>query len=184
MQTIKFFAILVAAASEMAAESGPSRRLIVNLPARKIALVQDGKVVKMYSVAVGKSSTPSPSGTFHIASHVVNPTYSHAGKVVRPGPGNPVGTRWMSIGFKGYGIHGTNHPESIGHAASHGCIRLRNHDVEELFELVRVGDEVDLVANPTPEEASLFEKIDGPVPAEHLQAKVAPADIRSVGGLQ
>jgi murein L,D-transpeptidase YcbB/YkuD len=73
MQTIKFFAILMAAATEVAAESAPSRRLIVNIPERKIALVEDGKVVKMYSVAVGKPSTPSPRGTFHIASHVVNP---------------------------------------------------------------------------------------------------------------
>ncbi|HTB19064.1 MAG TPA: L,D-transpeptidase [Bryobacteraceae bacterium] len=180
MQTIKFLAILVAAASEMAAENAPSRRLIVNLPARKIALVQDGRVVKMYSVAVGKKSTPSPSGAFHVASHVMNPTYSHEGKVVGPGPSNPVGTRWMSLGFKGYGIHGTNHPESIGHAASHGCIRLRNHDVEELFELVRVGDEVDLIADPTPEEASLFEE----TPADNLQAKAVAADGRAVGGLQ
>src|SRR6201986_1982844 len=91
MQTIKFFAILVAAATEMAAETAPTRRLIVNIPARKIALVQDGKVLKVYPVAVGKNSTPSPTGTFHIASHVVNPTYSHEGKVVGPGPSNPVG---------------------------------------------------------------------------------------------
>ena len=61
MQTIKFFAILMAAATEMAAESAPTRRLIVNIPARKIALVEDGKVVKVYSVAVGKQSTPSPT---------------------------------------------------------------------------------------------------------------------------
>jgi lipoprotein-anchoring transpeptidase ErfK/SrfK len=180
MQSIKFFAILMAAAGEMAAESGPSRRLIVNIPARKIALVENGKVVKMYSVAVGKKSTPSPSGSFHIASHVVNPTFSHAGKVVRPGPSNPVGTRWMSIGYKGYGIHGTNHPESIGHAASHGCIRLRNQDVQELFELVHVGDEVDLIADPTPEEAGLFQESH----ADNLQAKAAAADGRTVGGLQ
>jgi lipoprotein-anchoring transpeptidase ErfK/SrfK len=180
MQTIKFFAILMAAAGEMAAESAPSRRLIVNIPARKIVLVEDGKVVKMYSVAVGKKSTPSPSGSFHIASHVANPTYSHAGKVVRPGPSNPVGTRWMSIGYKGYGIHGTNQPESIGHAASHGCIRLRNQDVQELFELVHVGDEVDLIADPTPEEASLFEESH----KDHLQAKAVAADGRTIGGLQ
>jgi lipoprotein-anchoring transpeptidase ErfK/SrfK len=180
MQTIKFFAILVAAASEMAAESVPTRRLIVNIPARKIALVEDGRVLKMYSVAVGKKSTPSPNGTFHIASHVVNPTYTHDGKVVRPGPGNPVGTRWMSLGYKGYGVHGTNHPESIGHAASHGCIRLRNHDVEELFELVHVGDEVDLIGTPTPEEAALFEESH----TNNLQATAVTADVRSVGGMQ
>jgi hypothetical protein len=51
----------------------------------------------------------------------------------------------MGLGYKGYGIHGTNMPHSIGKAASHGCIRMRNHDVEELFELVQVGDPVDLV---------------------------------------
>jgi lipoprotein-anchoring transpeptidase ErfK/SrfK len=184
MQTIRFFAILMAAASEMAAESLPTRRLIVNIPARKIVLVEDGKVVKMYSVAVGKASTPSPKGSFHIASHVVNPTYSHAGKVVGPGPSNPVGTRWMSLGYKGYGIHGTNHPESIGHAASHGCIRLRNQDVQELFELVHVGDEVDLVGEPTPEEASLFEETTSKSLGGNLQAKAASADVRTVGGLQ
>jgi lipoprotein-anchoring transpeptidase ErfK/SrfK len=183
MQTLTFFAILVAAATEMAAESAPSRRLLVNIPARKIALVEDRKVVRIYSVAVGKKSTPSPRGTFHIASHVVNPTYSHAGKVVGPGPANPVGTRWMSIGYQGYGIHGTNHPESIGHAASHGCIRMRNHDVEELFELVRVGDEVDLIVEPTPEEASLFED-SIQLQIKHLQAKAIATDVRTIGGLQ
>jgi lipoprotein-anchoring transpeptidase ErfK/SrfK len=86
---------------------------------------------------------------------VLNPTYSHDGKVVKPGPSNPVGTRWMGLGYKGYGIHGTNHPESIGHAASHGCIRMRNHDVEELFELVRVGDEVELISGEPAQMAAV-----------------------------
>lgn len=145
MQTLKFLAVLIAAATEMAAENAPTRWLIVNLAARKIILVEDGKVLKTYPVAVGKHSTPSPSGCFHIVNRVANPTYSHAGRVVKPGPSNPVGTRWMGLGYKGYGIHGTNQPESVGHAASHGCIRMRNRDVEELFELVQVGDEVDLI---------------------------------------
>jgi lipoprotein-anchoring transpeptidase ErfK/SrfK len=184
MQTLRFVAVLIAAASEMAAESAPSRRLIVNIPARKIALVEDGKVVKVYPVAVGKKTTPSPTGVFHIASHVANPTFAHSGKVVAPGPRNPVGTRWMSLGYKGYGLHGTNEPGSIGRAASHGCIRMRNHDVEELFELVRVGDEVDIVANPTPEEARLFnEAAPDKIPAAHLQARVNATD-DIAGGLQ
>ena len=51
----------------------------------------------------------------------------------------------MSIGYKGYGIHGTNHPESVGHAASHGCIRLTNWDVERLGQSVRKGVEVAFV---------------------------------------
>jgi len=195
MQTIKYFAILVAAATEMEAETAPTRRLLVNIPARKIALVEDGKVLKVYSVAVGKKSTPSPSGTFHIASHVVNPTYSHDGKVVGPGPANPVGTRWMSLGYKGYGLHGTNHPESVGHAASHGCIRMRNQDVEELFSLVHVGDEVDLILEPSAEQASLFnaaapeqivakQVMPEQMRAERLQANSTAADISIVGGIQ
>jgi len=184
MQTIQFVAVLMAAASEMAAENLPSRRLIVSFPARRIVLVDDGRMVKTYPVAIGKPSTPTPSGTFHIASHVVNPTYLHDGKVVKPGPGNPVGTRWMSLGFKGYGIHGTNQPESIGHAASHGCIRLRNRDVEELFELVRVGDEVDLIADPSPEEARLFHQAaPDKIHANRLQSRIAVADV-IVGGIE
>jgi lipoprotein-anchoring transpeptidase ErfK/SrfK len=146
MQTIQVLAILMAASTEMFAEDAPSRRLIVNLATRKIVLLEDGKVVKTYAVAVGKHSTPSPAGSFHIASRVANPMYSHEGKVVKPGPNNPVGTRWMGLGFQGYGIHGTNEPGSIGHAASHGCIRMRNRDVEELFEMVSVGDEVELIS--------------------------------------
>lgn len=144
MQTIRLLAILATAATEVFAE-GSTRRLIVSIPDRKIVLMEDGHVVKVYPIAVGKNSTPSPNGSFHIASRVVKPTWYKPGKTVAPGPANPLGTRWMGLGFKGYGIHGTNMPNSIGHAASHGCIRMRNHDVEELFELVQVGDPVDLV---------------------------------------
>jgi L,D-transpeptidase ErfK/SrfK len=144
MQAIRFLAIFATAATEVFAESS-SRRLIVCIPDRKIVLMEDGHLVKVYPIAVGKNSTPSPNGNFHIASRVVKPTWYKPGKTVGPGPANPLGTRWMGLGFKGYGIHGTNMPKSIGKAASHGCIRMRNHDVEELFELVQVGDPVDLI---------------------------------------
>jgi lipoprotein-anchoring transpeptidase ErfK/SrfK len=155
MQTIKIMAILVAAAAEVYGE-GATRKLVISIPDRKIALIEDGRVVKVYPVAVGKASTPSPYGTFHIASRVVNPTWYHPGKVVGPGPANPLGTRWMGLGFKGYGIHGTNRPSSIGKAASHGCIRMRIADVEALFALVQVGDEVDLLNEVPPDLASVF----------------------------
>jgi L,D-transpeptidase ErfK/SrfK len=145
MQAVKLLAILAAAATEAFAETAPTRRLIVSIPDRKIVLMEDGRVLKIYPIAVGKKSTPSPDGTFHIASRVVKPTWYKPGQTVGPGPANPLGTRWMGLGYKGYGIHGTNMPNSIGKAASHGCIRMRNHDVEELFELVRVGDSVDLL---------------------------------------
>ena len=147
-QTIKLLALLAAASAEIFAED-TTRRLIVSIPERKIVLIEDGQVLKTYPIAVGKKSTPSPNGSFRIASRVVKPTWYQPGKAVGPGPANPLGTRWMGLGFKGYGIHGTNMPNSIGHAASHGCIRMRNQDVEELFELVQVGDPVDLVTQTT-----------------------------------
>ena len=143
-QAIKLLAILVAAATDVFAETS-TRRLVISIPDRKLALFEDGRVVKVYPIAVGKQSTPSPSGSFHIATKVVKPTWYQPGKVVGPGPANPLGTRWMGLGYKGYGIHGTNRPRSIGKAASHGCIRMRVPDVEELFELVQVGDPVDLL---------------------------------------
>ena len=130
--------------------------LVVSLPDRKMALLENGSVKKVYVVAVGKKLTPSPIGTFTIVSRLNNPTYSHRGRIVAPGPDNPVGTRWMGLSVKGYGIHGTNAPKSIGHAASHGCIRLRNRDVERLFTLVNVGDTVKIRAERDDETARIF----------------------------
>jgi len=160
MRAIKLLAILVAASAEVFAEA-PPRRIVVSLTDRKIALIEDGHVVKIYPIAVGKTSTPSPSGSFHIVSRVVKPAWYQPGKVVGPGPANPLGTRWMGIGYKGYGIHGTNRPRSIGKAASHGCIRMRNQDVEDLFARVEVGDPVELVTEPDAEIAAAFEEAGG-----------------------
>lgn len=116
-----------------------TRFILISIPDRQLALVNDGQVVKIYSIAVGSTHTPSPEGNFTIVSHVANPTWTHKGKVVQPGKNNPVGSRWMGLSVKGYGIHGTNAPRSIGKAASHGCFRMGKKDVEELFTLVRVG---------------------------------------------
>ena len=132
------------------------RVIVVSLEDHKLALVEDGKVKKIYTVAVGKPSTPSPVGTFTIARRVMNPTYSHDGRVVPPGPNNPVGTRWMGLSIPGYGIHGTNVPSSIGKAASHGCIRMARKDLEELYPMVEVGDTVELIGERNEETAQLF----------------------------
>ena len=123
------------------------RHIVVSLADRKLALIEDRRVVKIYPVAVGKRSTPSPTGEFKIANRIPAPTYYHSGQVVPPGKANPLGTRWIGLSHKGYGIHGTNAPNSIGRAASHGCIRMRRSDVEELFQLVRVGDVVEIKAD-------------------------------------
>lgn len=122
-----------------------TRTIVVNLPAMNLDLIENGKVIKSYRIAVGKRATQTPVGTFRIASMVKNPAWNGShGQKADPGPRNPVGTRWMGLDAKGYGIHGTNAPGSIGRAASHGCIRLRNADAEDLFERVRVGDEVQI----------------------------------------
>lgn len=134
----------------------PVRRIIVSIPDRKLALIEDGRVVKIYGVAVGAPSTPSPAGQFTIVDRVLNPTYYRPGVIIESGTSNPVGTRWIGLSTKGFGIHGTNKPRSIGHNASHGCIRLRNEDIEDLFERVRVGDTVELVRKRNQEIAQLF----------------------------
>jgi hypothetical protein len=157
------------------------RVIVVSLEDRKLALVEDGQVKKVYPVAVGKPTTPSPVGTYTIARRVKNPTYQHDGKTVLPGPGNPVGTRWMGLSIKGYGIHGTNEQKSIGKAASHGCIRMAKKDLEEFYEMVAAGDTVELVGERNEETAQLFGN--GPMPAMQpaqpatLTASAAPAAV-------
>jgi len=130
--------------------------VLVSIPDRKLALLEDGNVVRIYRVAVGKASTPSPTGTFKVVNRVTNPTYYHKGQVVAAGKGNPVGTRWMGLSAKGYGIHGTNQPNSIGKAASTGCIRMGKRDLEELFELVTVGDPVEIRGERDEQVAQIF----------------------------
>ena len=148
---------LQAFAQQMPAKPTIVRRtIVVSLQDHKLALLEGGQVVKVYTVAVGKPSTPSPVGTFSIARRVKNPTYSHDGITVPAGPHNPVGTRWMGLSVRGYGIHGTNEPKSIGKAASHGCIRMGKADVEELFSQVQVGDTVELIGTRNDETAQLF----------------------------
>jgi len=132
------------------------RRVIVSIPDRKLAVVENNEVVQVFAVAVGAPVSPSPTGTFTIVNRVANPTYYHPGKVIASGPQNPLGTRWIGLSQKGYGIHGTDQPSSIGYAKSHGCIRLRNADVERLFERVRAGDVVELHAERTVEIDQLF----------------------------
>ncbi|MBZ5704394.1 MAG: L,D-transpeptidase [Acidobacteriia bacterium] len=120
------------------------RHVLVSIPDRKLAVLADGRVIRTFPVAVGAAVSPSPTGEFHIVHRVTDPTYYHSGVVIPPGPDNPVGTRWVGLNQKGYGIHGTNEPSSIGKARSHGCIRMRNRDVEQFFAMVNVGDTVEI----------------------------------------
>lgn len=133
------------------------RTVLVSIPDRKLAVIEDGDVIATFAVAVGADDSPSPTGEFQIVSRVANPTYYHPGTVIPSGKDNPVGTRWIGLSQKGYGIHGTNAPRSIGHAASHGCIRLRNRDVEKLFTMLQVGDMVEIRGDRDDEIAQIFD---------------------------
>lgn len=105
--------------------------ITIKLSQRLLEVYNDGQLYKTYRIAVGKSQTPSPVGEWN----VVWKDYNW---------GTGFGTRWMGLNVPWgiYGIHGTNKPWSIGQFASHGCIRMRNKDVEELFEWVPVGTPV------------------------------------------
>lgn len=150
-----------AAADARADAPSVTRRVVVSIPDRKLALLENDQVISIYSVAVGAPVSPSPVGTFTIVTRVTNPTYYRPGKVIGPGASNPIGTRWIGLSLKGFGIHGTDEPRSIGFAKSHGCIRLRNRDVEELFERLRAGDVVELHAERTAELARFFQVSEG-----------------------
>jgi lipoprotein-anchoring transpeptidase ErfK/SrfK len=157
-------AVVVLARTSVAAEgartidTSATRRIVVSIPDRKLALIENDQIVVVYPVAVGAEVSPSPVGTFSIVNRVSHPAYYKPGKVVGPGASNPIGTRWIGLSVKGFGIHGTDKPGSIGHAKSHGCIRLRNKDVEQLFERVRTGDVVELYDERTEDIAWLFEE--------------------------
>jgi lipoprotein-anchoring transpeptidase ErfK/SrfK len=138
-------------------EQSPIKRtVLVSLRDRKLAVLEDGKVLASFPVAVGAAVSPSPTGEFEIVNRISKPTYYHQGVVIPPGKDNPIGTRWVGLSEKGFGIHGTNAPKSIGRAASHGCIRLRNRDMETLFTMLRVGDLVEIRGEHDEETAEIF----------------------------
>jgi lipoprotein-anchoring transpeptidase ErfK/SrfK len=150
--------MLMAAAEAMAQEnaSRPARRIVVSIADRKLAVLEGDRTVRIFETAVGAPHSPSPTGVYQIVNSIADPTWYSKGKIVPPGKHNPLGTRWLGLSRKGYGIHGTNRPDSIGHNASHGCIRMRNREVEELFKIVAVGDHVELYDERNPEIERLF----------------------------
>jgi lipoprotein-anchoring transpeptidase ErfK/SrfK len=125
--------------------------LVVNREAFKLTVFKNLKAVKSYSVAIGAVGLDTPAGLYHIQNKAVDPAWTEPnsdwvpekdrGKVVPGGtPENPLKSRWLGI-FNGAGIHGVDPSEygTIGHAASHGCVRMRIDDVEDLYPRVPVG---------------------------------------------
>lgn len=159
------------------------RQIVVSLTDRKLAVMEGGAVLRVFPVAVGTSQTPSPTGSFEIAKRLEQPTYYHPGQVIPPGANNPLGPRWIGLNVKGYGIHGTNIPSSVGKAASHGCIRLRNRDIVQLFAMVEVGDVVEIHGERDEVVAGLFGgKVEVGTNAAVEVAEQDPAGSEAAGG--
>jgi lipoprotein-anchoring transpeptidase ErfK/SrfK len=150
------FAARAFAQSQGAANLRSHREVLVSIADRQLAVLEDGQIIRIFPVAVGASISPSPTGDFQIVNRVTNPTYYHPGVVISAGNDNPIGPRWIGLDRKGYGIHGTNEPRSIGKAASHGCLRMRNRDIRQFFTLVRVGDVVRIRGERDSEVSQVF----------------------------
>ncbi|MGE4357342.1 MAG: L,D-transpeptidase family protein [Candidatus Omnitrophota bacterium] len=107
-----------------------------------LTLKSDGKIIKVYTVSTGLNNV-TPVGTFKIVNKIANPVWYKDGKAIPPNsPENILGSYWLGISQSGYGIHGTTQPETIGKHITQGCIRMYNHDVEELYIILPIGTEV------------------------------------------
>ncbi len=113
---------------------------------QNILILKDGEeVIKVYDVSTGANNI-TPVGTFKIASKLINPVWFKAGAVIPPeSPQNVLGTRWMGFDLPGYGIHGTIEPEKMRQQVTAGCVRMRNEEVEELYDLIPIGTTVTIV---------------------------------------
>jgi lipoprotein-anchoring transpeptidase ErfK/SrfK len=166
------------AAIEHATSSVSTRQIIISIVDRQLAIINHGQVVKTYPIAVGARGTPSPDGDFVIINHARDPIYRGGDMEIPPGKDNPLGTRWMGLSLKGYGIHGTNVQSSVGKAVSHGCFRMRKQDVEELYTLVQVGDTVMVRRERDAMIAKVFATPSSAQPAVTLAAAAPGSDIQ------
>lgn len=122
-------------------------RLVLRLSERMVYVYQGNSLKISYPVAVGKSGWETPTGQFKVMAMLKDPGWTNpfTGEVVSAGADNPLGERWIQFwtdGENAIGFHGTPSRESVGRAASHGCVRMYNEDVRELYALVLLGTPV------------------------------------------
>jgi lipoprotein-anchoring transpeptidase ErfK/SrfK len=128
--------------------------IVIRRGSNLLTLYRGAHYVRQFHVATGQSAYPTPLGRFQIVVKWENPwwypppdPWAKGEKPTPPGPGNPLGTRWMGLSSPGVGIHGTPNSSSIGYSLSHGCIRMYIPDAEWLFEHVTVGTPVFIVSS-------------------------------------
>lgn len=119
--------------------------IVINKTKKILTVYNKGEVYKKYPVALGKSKTPTPNHKFTIINKAKNPRWGGMSGKYKPIKGgasnNPLGKRWLGLStekHRGYGIHGNSSPFSIGEYVSHGCIRMINQDVEELYKFIPI----------------------------------------------
>ena len=138
-------------ASKPTAQSADNSVLLtLSLSARSLEVQIPGSVTTVYDVAVGQDDWQTPVGEFTVLSKLENPAWQHplTKEEIPPGPDNPLGTRWIGFWTDGQaqiGFHGTNQEDLIGEAVSHGCVRMRNQDIQTLYSQVEVGTQVVVV---------------------------------------
>lgn len=142
--------------AEVAAEveaASFGKTIVVDLSERRIRLFDGAKIEKTYPCAIGTPQYPTPKGEFEITLKRYRPTWVNPGSdwaktmpsSIPPGPQNPLGTRAINLSASGIRFHGTTNIGSVGTAASHGCMRMYRHDIEDLYERVEVGMKVYIV---------------------------------------
>lgn len=118
--------------------------ILVRKGKNKLYLKNNEKLVRVYKVATGKDNS-TPEGRFTIINRLESPTWYTAGAIFPPeSPENILGSRWLGLSEKGYGIHGTDSPDDIGKYVTNGCIRLLEQDIQELYKLVPAGTNVEI----------------------------------------
>jgi L,D-transpeptidase ErfK/SrfK len=124
--------------------------LVLRLSERTLYLYNRNSMMRTYPVAIGREGWETPRGRFTIFQMQQNPTWEHpfTGELIPPGDDNPLGQRWLgfwSDGTNAIGFHGTPDTASVGQAISHGCVRLYNHDVVDLYDRIALGTPVYVV---------------------------------------
>jgi lipoprotein-anchoring transpeptidase ErfK/SrfK len=125
-----------------------SSRIVVDLSEAKVKIYWgEEQLLSSYPVAVGQPGWETPTGTFKIGRKQRNPAWKQpiTGELIPTGPDNPLGDRWIAFWSDGQhqiGFHGTNKEQLVGQAVSHGCLRMRNKDIRQLYEQVSVGTQV------------------------------------------
>ena len=129
----------------------PTTSITIDIKTNMLEVFEADKLVAAYPVTVGSAQTASPIGEWKVRGIAKLPRFRYDKQMLRhgersgnfhilpPGPNSPVGVIWVTLNKKGIGLHGTNEPETIGHAASHGCVRLANWDVVRLAQKVKPG---------------------------------------------